>query len=51
MRWPHPRSASRDHLVPVSAGGTNDPSNMALAHLACNVSRGTGGNVQLQLVG
>lgn len=51
LRWPHPRSASRDHLVPVADGGTNDPANLALAHLSCNVRRGTGGTVQLQLAG
>lgn len=51
LRWPHPRSASRDHLVPVADGGTNDPANLALAHLECNVLRNTGGTVQLLLVG
>ena len=51
LRWPHPRSASRDHLIPVVDGGTNDPANLALAHLDCNVRRRDGGNVQLQLVG
>lgn len=50
-RYPSPWSASRDHLVPVAHGGTNDPSNLALAHLRCNVRRGTRGVVQLQLVG
>lgn len=51
LRYPHPRSASRDHLVPVADGGTNEPTNLALAHWDCNVRRRTGGNVQLQLVG
>lgn len=51
LKWPHPRSASRDHLIPVSAGGTNEPANLALAHLACNQSRGNGGSVQLLLFG
>ncbi|MGW9196063.1 HNH endonuclease [Micromonospora chersina] len=50
LRYPHPRSASRDHLVPVADGGTNDPTNLALAHWDCNVRRRTGGSVQLQLV-
>lgn len=48
---PHPMSASRDHLVPASAGGSNESANLALAHLQCNIRRGTGGNVQLLLVG
>lgn len=51
LRWPHPRSASRDHLIPVADGGTNEPANLALAHLICNVRRRTGGTVQLALVG
>lgn len=38
-----------DHLVPVSHGGTNDPSNLALAHNFCNVSRHSRGPVQLLL--
>ncbi|WP_158074123.1 HNH endonuclease [Micromonospora sp. CB01531] len=50
LRYPHPRSASRDHLIPVADGGTNDPANLALAHWDCNVRRRTGGTVQLQLV-
>lgn len=51
LRFPHPRSASFEHLVPVSDGGTDDPANLALAHLACNLRRGVGGIVQLALVG
>jgi len=31
--------ASVDHIVPVSKGGTNDPSNLQLAHLACNQAK------------
>lgn len=50
-KWPDPQSASRDHLIPVVDGGTNDPANLALAHLRCNVVRGEGGTVQLLLVG
>jgi hypothetical protein len=48
---PHPQSPSFDHLVPVSDGGSDEPTNLALAHLRCNVSRGNRGNVQLLLVG
>jgi hypothetical protein len=51
LSWPHPRSASIDHLVPVADGGTHDPTNLRLAHLGCNSARGTGGMVQLLLVG
>lgn len=51
LRYPHPRSPSFDHLLPVSRGGTDAPTNLALAHLHCNVSRGNRGTVQLLLVG
>lgn len=51
LRWPHPRSPSRDHLIPIADRGSNDPENLALAHLRCNVLRNTGGTVQLRLVG
>jgi hypothetical protein len=46
LRGPHPMSASRDHLIPVADGGSNDDWNLALAHWICNVRRGTGGEVQ-----
>lgn len=29
-----------DHLVPVSMGGTDDPTNLAAAHARCNNQRG-----------
>jgi 5-methylcytosine-specific restriction endonuclease McrA len=29
-----------DHLVPRSAGGTDDPANLAAAHASCNYRRG-----------
>lgn len=51
LDWPHPMSGSRDHLVPVVDGGTNDPANLALAHLRCNVSRQHRGPAQLLLFG
>lgn len=46
-----PAGASIDHLVPVACGGGDDPENVALAHLRCNIKRHTGGEVQLRLVG
>lgn len=51
VAYPHPMSASRDHLVPVVDGGTNDPTNLALAHFHCNSSRQHRGPAQLQLFG
>lgn len=32
--------ANRDHIVPVSEGGTNHRSNLRLAHYGCNIRRG-----------
>jgi hypothetical protein len=50
-RWPDPKCASADHLVPVSHGGSDEPENLALSHLDCNVNRGNRGDVQLLLFG
>lgn len=50
--WPHPLSASLDHVIPLSRGGIHDPDNVKLAHLRCNVEKGAGGgNEQLLLIG
>ena len=35
-----PTSATVDHLVPLSRGGTNSPSNVVVACLTCNLARG-----------
>ena len=32
--------ASHDHLIPRSRGGTNEPNNVRLAHLKCNIRKG-----------
>jgi hypothetical protein len=49
---PHPMSPSIDHLVPIDEGGTDDPANLATAHLACNVHKHTAAmGEQLRLVG
>lgn len=47
----HPKGPTIDHLIPVTAGGGDDPTNVALAHRECNVRRQTGGEVQLRLLG
>lgn len=31
--------ASRDHIIPISLGGHNGPSNIRLAHKICNTKR------------
>jgi hypothetical protein len=38
--YPHPLSASLDHIVPLSKGGTHEPANVQLAHLRCNIRKG-----------
>lgn len=40
LRYPHPRSASIDHEVPLSLGGDDTALNKHAAHLGCNVARG-----------
>jgi len=47
--YPDPLSASLDHLVPLSAGGEHVESNVALAHLRCNIRRSASGPAQLLL--
>jgi endogenous inhibitor of DNA gyrase (YacG/DUF329 family) len=41
LKWPHPKSASIDHYIPVAEGGTDDPGNLCAAHLVCNIVRHT----------
>lgn len=36
----HPLDPTMDHLLPVSRGGTDHPSNLRLAHNKCNTDRG-----------
>lgn len=40
LNWPDPKSASLDHVVPLSKGGAHSPENAQCAHLSCNVSKG-----------
>lgn len=39
-QYPDPMSASLDHIVPISRGGTHEPSNVRLTHWICNCVRG-----------
>lgn len=39
VRWPDPRSASIDHIIPLSKGGDHTWRNVQLAHLGCNCSK------------
>lgn len=40
VKWPDCGSASIDHIVPLSLGGDDIPSNVQAAHLGCNLSKG-----------
>jgi 5-methylcytosine-specific restriction endonuclease McrA len=40
LRWPHPGSATLDHIVPLADGGDHMPSNWQAAHAACNIEKG-----------
>lgn len=39
VAYPHPLSASIDHVVPLVRGGTHSRSNVAAAHFTCNASK------------
>jgi hypothetical protein len=52
LAYPHPRSASLDHVIPLSEHGPHTYANCRIAHLDCNNLRSDrGGNEQLALVG
>jgi hypothetical protein len=38
-KHPHPKSASLDHIIPLSMGGTHTVNNVQCAHLKCNLSK------------
>lgn len=39
-KWPHPLSASIDHVIPLSNEGLHAWDNVQLAHLRCNMKKG-----------
>jgi 5-methylcytosine-specific restriction endonuclease McrA len=50
FKWPHPKSASIDHIVPISEGGADTAGNKRAAHLGCNGGRcNRGGGEQAAL--
>lgn len=52
LSWPHPNSASLDHIIPLAKGGHHVRTNVHLAHLTCNLSKQhRGGGEQLLLIG
>jgi len=49
---PHPRAPTVDHVIPLAAGGTHEPSNCRTACFMCNSVKGDrGGGEQLALIG
>jgi hypothetical protein len=51
---PHPLAPTIDHILPLAAGGTHEPSNTQCAHFACNSRKGdrvNGNGEQLRLIG
>lgn len=52
LLWPHPKSPSLDHIIPISQDGPHTYANCRIAHLVCNNLRSNkGGNEQLALIG
>lgn len=52
LRYPHPLSASLDHIEALSLGGTHTRENVQLAHLTCNIRKGSNrAPAQLRLIG
>lgn len=52
LPYPNPRSASLDHIEPLSLGGKHITTNVQIAHLDCNVAKGNRvADVQPLLVG
>ena len=39
LMHPDPGYGSIDHIVPLAAGGSNDPENLQIAHLLCNLRK------------
>jgi hypothetical protein len=52
LKFPHSRSKSIDHVVPLSHGGDDTAANKRAAHLGCNMARGNQmGTEQMALFG
>jgi 5-methylcytosine-specific restriction endonuclease McrA len=52
LKYPHPMSASLDHIIPLSKGGSHMRAGVQASHLTCNVKKhNLGGGEQLLLIG
>ena len=49
LKNPHPKSASLDHIIPLSLGGSHEPINCQLAHMICNSYKRDQAHAQLRL--
>lgn len=49
LKFPHPKSASLDHIVPLAMGGTHTRNNVQLAHFICNSLKSANEGGQLRL--
>lgn len=41
LKFPDPMSQSLDHIVPIALGGEHSRANTQIAHLVCNISKGS----------
>ncbi len=51
LKYPHPKSISIDHIIPLSRGGEHSKENCQLTHLSCNIRMNNKLNKQLRLFG
>lgn len=54
LAYPHPMSASIDHVLPMACGGAHEAANLRAAHWICNSLKSDGGTEQgeqLMLIG
>jgi 5-methylcytosine-specific restriction endonuclease McrA len=40
LPWPHPMSASLDHIIPISRDGKHCRANAQASHFVCNIRKG-----------